>query len=654
MKINKLKINSYGKLKEKEINLENGINLIYGENEAGKSTLIKFIINSFYGISKNKKGKEFSDYEKYKPWTGEEFSGKINYELDNKEKYELFRDFNKKNPKIFNENMEEITKEFNIDKNKGNEFFYEQTKIDEDLFLSTLAINQKEVKLEKQTQNILIQKIANLVGTGDDNISYKRAIDRINRRQLDEIGSERSREKPINIISRKIEELENEKEELEKYRDYKYNFEDEENNLNDEILKLENENNFLIEIKLLNENEKIEKEKINIKENIEKENLEKINIIKNKINEIKINNKNIFEYLENNSGKIKNNKLNKNKLIKKLNIIFIFLIIINIIQFIFIKNNYFKYIFLLTVPTFLIFYIFLINKENKKIKNKEKIEKNNFEKINQEIINLENEKNILEKNSNELENEINKLKNNFNLKINLEKEKIKNKYLNKIEKNKINNYLNLFELEKINFELENLKKEINNLKLKLHSLELDKKNIEPKLDNLSKIEEELVYNNEQKVNLQKLNLSIMLAKQILEKSYDEMKNSVTPKFTENLSKNISKITNGKYSKVKFNEETGLVVELENGDNVLAEKLSVGTIDQLYLSLRLSMVDELSEEKVPILLDEAFAFYDNSRLENILKYLNENYKNRQIIIFTCTDREKNILNKNNILFNYIEL
>ena len=597
MKINKLKINSYGKLKEKEINLENGINLIYGENEAGKSTLIKFIINSFYGISKNKKGKEFSDYEKYKPWTGEEVSGKINYELDNKEKYELFRDFNKKNPKIFNENMEEITKEFNIDKNKGNEFFYEQTKIDEDLFLSTLAINQKEVKLEKQTQNVLIQKIANLVGTGDDNISYKRAIDRINRRQLDEIGSERSREKPINIISRKIEELENEKQELEKYRDYKYNFEDEENNLNDEILKLENENNFLIEIKLLNENEKIEKEKINIKENIEKENLEKINIIKNKINEIKINNKNIFE------------KYSEKK---------------------------------------------EINNKNKKIKNKEKIEKNNFEKINQEIINLENEKNILEKISNELENEINKLKNNFNLKINLEKEKIKNKYLNKIEKNKINNYLNLFELEKINFELENLKKEINNLKLKLHSLDLDKKNIEPKLDNLSKIEEELVYDNEQKVNLQKLNLSIMLAKQILEKSYDEMKNSVTPKFTENLSKNISRITNGKYSKVKFNEETGLVVELENGDNVLAEKLSVGTIDQLYLSLRLSMVDELSEEKVPILLDEAFAFYDNSRLENILKYLNENYKNRQIIIFTCTDREKNILNKNNILFNYIEL
>ena len=54
MKIKKIKINSYGKLKEKEINFKDGINLIYGQNEAGKSTLIKFITNSLYGISKNK------------------------------------------------------------------------------------------------------------------------------------------------------------------------------------------------------------------------------------------------------------------------------------------------------------------------------------------------------------------------------------------------------------------------------------------------------------------------------------------------------------------------------------------------------------------------------------------------------------------------
>ena len=41
--------------------------------------------------------------------------------------------------------MEDISKQFNIDKNKGNEFFYEQTKVDEALFLSTILVNQQEI-----------------------------------------------------------------------------------------------------------------------------------------------------------------------------------------------------------------------------------------------------------------------------------------------------------------------------------------------------------------------------------------------------------------------------------------------------------------------------------------------------------------------------
>lgn len=654
MKINKIKINSYGKLKEKEIKLKDGINIIYGKNESGKSTLLNFIVNSFYGISKNKKGKEYSDVEKYTPWLGEEFSGKLEYELNNKNKYEIYRDFKKKNPKIFNENMEDISKEFNIDKSKGNEFFYEQTKVDEELFLSTVVVGQQEVKLGKQEQNILVQKIANLVGTGDDNVSYKRAIDRINRRLLDEIGTQRSREKPINIINKKIEDLEQKKQELEKYEDIKYEIEENKNKLEEEISDLNNKNNLLKEIKIINEKEKIEKEKIKIKENIKKENIEKIKLIKEKINKIKNENKNIFEI---NNEKTKNNKKinnEKNKLNKKIIIIFIFLLIINFLQFIFIKNKLINYIFLLTVPMTLIYFIISKNKLNKKIKKQKNIDENNLkniEKINLEINNLNNEINLLEKNNNNLEKEINNLKSNLNLKINLEKEKIKNKYLNKIEKSEIINFINL---ENINYEIEKLQNEINNKKIRSHTLELDQKNIEPKLDNLSKIEEELVNNNEKMSTLNKLNLSFELAKEILAESYEEMRNTVTPKFTQELSKNISEITEKKYSKIMFNDEQGLIVELESGNYVPASKLSIGTIDQLYLSLRLSMIDELSEENLPIILDEAFAYYDTERLTNILKYLDEKYKTHQIILFTCTNREKEILEKIKVPYNLIEL
>ena len=137
MKINKMHINGYGKLKGTNIELKDGINVIYGENEVGKSTLLNFITTSFYGISKKKNGKELSDFEKYTPWNNEEFSGKLEYILDNNKKYEIFRNFKKKNPTIYNEKMEDISKEFNIDKTKGNEFFIEQTGVDEELFKST-------------------------------------------------------------------------------------------------------------------------------------------------------------------------------------------------------------------------------------------------------------------------------------------------------------------------------------------------------------------------------------------------------------------------------------------------------------------------------------------------------------------------------------
>ena len=648
MKINKIKINSYGKLKEKEIAFNDHLNLIYGKNEAGKSTLLTFIENSFYGISKNKRGREYSDYEKYMPWSGEEFSGKLEYELDNGEKYEIYRDFRKKNPKLFNEAKEEISKNYSVDKNKGNQFFYEQTKIDEELFLSTLMSNQQEVRLEKSEQNMLVQKIANLVGTGDDSVSYKRAIDRINRRQLDEVGTERSREKPINIVSKKIEDLEEEKENLEKYKNLKQEVEKSKEDLIEDINKLENENDFLQEIKNIEEKEIIEKEKIKIKENIKKENIEKINLIKNNLLEKEKENKKI---LENNSEKNKKIKNKNKKYYFIFSIIFLIIILLNIFGIIYLEKNIFWIILSLTVPTFLIFLIFFIINRKNKIKIEKNTQKNNLEKIKIEKNNLEHEINLMEKNNQELEKEINSLKNNFNLKINLEKEKIKNKYIKKIKENKINYYLNL---ENINLEKENLQNNLNNTKIKLHGLEIEEKNIENKLDNLAKIEEELVDDKFKKVNLENLNKSMNLAKEIIQNCYDKMKNTVTPKFTENLSSVVSEITDGKYTHVRFHDDIGLIVELDNGNYVPASKLSIGTIDQLYLSLRLSMIDELTDEKMPIILDEAFAYYDNERLENILKFILEKSKKRQVFILTCTNREKGFLDKSGMEYNFVEL
>jgi len=106
--------------------------------------------------------------------------------------------------------------------------------------------------------------------------------------------------------------------------------------------------------------------------------------------------------------------------------------------------------------------------------------------------------------------------------------------------------------------------------------------------------------------------------------------------------------------VEFDSEYGLRVEMENGEYMDCNRLSIGTIDQLYLSLRLAMVNDISKESMPIMLDETFAYFDNSRLENVLNFLAQELKEHQSIIFTCTNREKEILDKLKVEYNLIKL
>ena len=114
MNIRKIKINEFGKLEKKEIQFDKRINVIYGKNEAGKSTLLKFMSSCLYGISKNKNGEAISDYEKYKPWHNYDYSGKIEYQMDDSHIYEVYRDFNKNRKRIVFEYSNNSTRKNSI------------------------------------------------------------------------------------------------------------------------------------------------------------------------------------------------------------------------------------------------------------------------------------------------------------------------------------------------------------------------------------------------------------------------------------------------------------------------------------------------------------------------------------------------------------
>lgn len=712
MDIKNIKINAYGNLENKEINLDKKINIIHGANESGKSTMLSYIVNSFYGISKTKDGKDISDYDKYKPWNNNEFSGRISYELDNGEQYEVFRDFNKKNPKIYNKNLEDITDKFEIDKKEGSKFFLEQTGIDKQMYTSTVVSMQEEVRLDDKNQNMLIQKIANLAGTGEDNVSYKKALTKLQNKIRDEIGTNKTSQKPINILNNQIEEINKKIEEIKPNINKKYEIDNQKDLINENLKNLEIKKEILEEINKKNQNkldylkeknikeiskkdneghiEKLKKEANTVKE--EQMKVEKtVNDLNKKLEEKKVEQSRIEQELNTENEQTENIENSKNIKSSKNTIYIIFLIVfiaLGILGVALFKN------YLVTIVLGILALIDIILLITKKIKVNRIIKEENklsetkkkehirdleeekeyilkeIDKISKELKEEEaNQKEIasknsmlqgqiilLEKTNTSLENELNSIKEKLEKLQSSNEEELLAQYNGKMDREKLLQIINSTDIEP---QLKNVETQINNEKIKLKGLEIEENTVIPQIDAMVELEETLQAKKEEYNNLKNQEDIINITIENLEQAYEEMKTTITPKFTENLSKNIEEISNGKYSKVTINDESGMVVENNRGEYINANNLSTGTIDQLYLSLRLSMIEDLSKESLPIILDETFAYFDNTRLENAIKYLikltqGENIKNHQVIIFTCTNREKEILEKLDFKYNLVEI
>ena len=699
MKIKNIKVNAYGNIENKDINLEEGINIIHGANESGKSTLLNYIISIFYGISRNKDGKVLSDYEKYKPWNSNEFSGRISYKLENGEKYEIFRDFNKKNPKIYNDKLEDISDRFETDKKDGSKFFIEQMGIDKQMYLSTVVSTQEEVRLDEKNQNMLIQKIANLAGTGEDNVSYKKALIKLQEKIRDEIGTNKTSQKPINIIEKEIVEINNKIVETEKYRNRKYEIDAEKEQILSELKELEQQKQILQELQNSMKSEEETKNRLEIREKNRKDNIAKINELTNQKNTINAESERVQSAKNHLQDIIKGHKENIEKLNSEIEkianekeetqekekpsisfiVITVVLAIALICSIILIKNYIVSGILGVALIANIVFYV--INKNKQKV-NKAKLR----EKINQEKQykreKLENQKQQIIANVNTTEKELEKQeeeekqvnselsmlkgqiillqKNNEKITEEIEQdnkaikeESNKNKQ-QIIEKYKDKNINDLLYINDYQNYISKIEETINNNRIRIKGLEIEYNTIVPQLDEMVVLEEKREADKEKLAELREKESIINIAIENLMDAYEEMKTTITPKFTKNLSESIQKISSNKYNKVTINDENGMIIENNRGEYVEAIKLSTGTIDQLYLALRLSMIDELSKENLPIILDESFAYSDNNRLKNMLQYLTSDLNNHQTIIFTCTDREQKMLEEMNIPYNVVEL
>lgn len=615
--INEINLISFGKFQNKTITFDKGFNLIYGNNESGKSTISDFIEGMFYGFDAGNNKKNFSyKKEKYKPIGSYKYSGNMILFFDGK-KYRIERDFEDGSYSIFDLllNKEIPSKKSNL--NYPGEYFLD---LNYSLYKNIVSNYQMQGFDKDSNKNLInflkdpssdlvfsqlksIENIENRLSRIGSIRAYTKPFAK-NKKELDEKLNELERIKNIrNTYDHDIKRLQNQREEIKKIEKNLYKLKTDRDNYrnykaNSNFIEYKSRKDFL---KLLDS--KLEKYK----------NFDKID---------KLYFQRVDKLLEDKSKIYKNSK-------EKFNY-FLFLIPISLLLISIFSKKY--WILILLIPIFLSFYIY---NRTKYVNKKEKISDLNI-KINNEF------SKIFIHSKSEYENAKNDYKEYEKLIIEREKNL---EILKILEKQEISENISEFDIEDIN--ISKIESDIRKYEDSYHNLLENNLKLEKKLakveDEISK-EIDLVDDiNKLKDNQKQLEIDIMACKkaiEIIESNKNKLDNN-RKKISTYLSEIIKQISKGKYKTIDLDQELNPIIYKENNEIISMDKLSVGFFDQVNFSLRFSISKDLLNNSF-LIFDDAFINYDNSRLRMALLYLLDLSNEFQMIYFTCHNREEKIL------------
>lgn len=133
--------------------------------------------------------------------------------------------------------------------------------------------------------------------------------------------------------------------------------------------------------------------------------------------------------------------------------------------------------------------------------------------------------------------------------------------------------------------------------------------------------------------------AISIAMETLQQANAQLQQRFSPQLNRAAGALLSRLTGGKYHALSLDKE--LEASASGERDVLPHSalyLSKGTVDQIYLAVRLAVCD-LCLPDAPLVLDEALAAFDDVRAKRALELLQELSAQRQILLFSCHHREK---------------
>jgi len=215
MKIRKININGFGKFENRQFILNPGMNIFYGANESGKSTLQSFIRGMLYGMKGGKRTKDgvLPPVRQYKPWTAKAYGGSLEYELDNGSIYTITRNFDKNTVNVYDEYSNNITGSFPAGKEEGAKFAEQHLGLTESCFERTVFIGQMQSAINSEGKKVIAERLTNIKQTGDEEVSFRKAINALKEAQMEYVGTDRTTTRPLNIINSRLQlAMEEEKE----------------------------------------------------------------------------------------------------------------------------------------------------------------------------------------------------------------------------------------------------------------------------------------------------------------------------------------------------------------------------------------------------------------------------------------------------------
>ena len=747
MIIKKIFIKGFGKIIDLEINFKDKINFVFGKNESGKSTIQMFILSALYGLKGGRTSKDgvLPPLKRYKPWNNEFYGGVLEYALDNGNTYTIERNFDNNTVKVQDQNFNDITSEFEKNKNKEYSFAKQHLLINKNCFEKTSFIKQMETRLGQDSVLELQNRLINISQTGYEDVSYKKAEEALKEALKNYVGTDKTKTRPLDKINERINELNvlkkdllNKKEatitilnELKEDTDKKEVLLKEIEKLN-AFCEIDKKNELLnkskmtyeemaqiVEAFLENEAE-IEKSSLQIREaekiydeilhydfTLSEGIIEKVNLLISKFeNESEqislkkdLKNSGLDGKISDIETKLKKLKTNneisiyiKKKKTKKFGmwaiILFLFSVLNMVLALSGIDNRmYFITLTVISVITistaFVILYNYIIMSkalkriiydELESLKEREIYAKNMIdfaqkifsinkgvmlkkidalrtgnEKLIQRAQIITGEKitdsnfmqDICEKmkhNNSQLEHEIIKIKQELTKDNILISERKEDDEFYKIPKDSA--YTIDTDNELID-KLEETKSIFNEVLLRIREKETILKSMDYKDEILQEVKEEISYLKEEKKELESTGKSINIALHIMSEAEEELENSYVPLLNDKMNSILKKIIPKGYNELKVADNLCLkAMNSETNKICNVFSLSHGTIDQMYLVLRLASSKIIGEagEKIPIFLDEVFSQFDDDRIISTLKVLKEMGEENQIVIFTCKKRE----------------